>query len=89
MEGTYTLPVLIALDSDKSKYQELINSVHQGESSIESLLNEFSNNNIIEKSKDLIYSYHSKSVESIYTLKTHALFPTLENINNYLMNRTN
>ena len=49
----------------------------------------FSNNNIIEKSKDLIYSYHSKSVESIYTLKTHALFPTLENINNYLMNRTN
>ena len=44
---------------------------------------------INEKSKDLIYSYHSKSVESIYTLKTHALFPTLENINNYLMNRTN
>ena len=26
MEGTYTLPVLIALDADKSKYQELINS---------------------------------------------------------------
>ena len=88
IEGTYTLPVLIALESDKDKYQELINSVHEDKSNIESLLNEFSNNNIIEKSKDLIYSYHSKSVESIYNLKNHDLFPTLENINNYLINRT-
>ena len=89
MEGTYTLPVLIALDSDKGKYQDLINSVHEGKENIESLLNEFSNNKIIEKSKDVINSYHSKSIEAIYDLKNHDLFPTLENINNYLINRTN
>ena len=88
IEGTYTLPVLIALESDKDKYQEIINSVHESKSNVESLLNEFSNDNIIEKSKDLIYSYHNKSVESIYNLKNHDLFPTLENINNYLINRT-
>ena len=82
------MPVLIALESDKGKYQEIINSVHESKSNIESLLNEFSNDNIIEKSKDLIYSYHNKSVESIYNLKNHDLFPTLENINNYLINRT-
>jgi len=89
MEGTYTLPVLIALDADKSKYQELINSIHEGKSTIESLLSEFSNNEIIEKSKDVMTSYHSKSIEAIDDLQSHELFPTLENINNYLINRTN
>ncbi len=89
MEGTYTLPVLIALDSDKGKYQDLINSIHEGKENIETLLNEFSNNKIIEKSKDVINSYQSKSIEAIYDLKNHDLFPTLENINNYLINRTN
>ena len=89
MEGTYTLPVLIALDTDKSKYQELINSIHEGKSTIKSLLNEFSNNEIIEKSKDVMNSYHSKSIEAIDDLKSHELFPTLDNINNYLIKRAN
>ena len=57
--------------------------------SIESLLSEFSNNEIIEKSKDVMDSYHNKSIEAIDDLKSHELFPTLENINNYLIKRAN
>ena len=44
---------------------------------------------IIEKSKDVMNSYHSKSIEAIDDLKSHELFPTLENINNYLIKRAN
>lgn len=89
MEGTYTLPVLTAFDSDKTKYEDLIRSIHQGKNNIESLLNEFSNDEIIEKSRDVMNSFYKKSVESINDLKKHDLFPILENINNYLINRTN
>jgi hypothetical protein len=42
---------LLHLDSDKGKYQELINSVHEGKSNIESLLNEFSNNKLLKNQK--------------------------------------
>ena len=89
MEGTYTLPVLTAFDSDKTKYEDLIRSIHQGKNNIESLLNEFSNDEIIEKSRDVMNSFYKKSVESINDLKNHDLFPILENINDYLINRTN
>ena len=83
------MPVLTAFDSDRTKYEDLIRSIHQGKNNIESLLNEFSNDEIIEKSRDVIDSFYKKSVESINDLKNHDLFPILENINNYLINRTN
>ena len=89
MEGTYTLPVLTAFNSDKTKYEDLVRSIHQGKNNIESLLNEFSNDEIIEKTRDVMNSFYKKSVESINDLKNHDLFPILENINNYLINRTN
>ena len=48
----------------------------------------FTTNEIISSSKDVINDYFSKSIESIFEIKDHALFPVLENINNYLINRT-
>ena len=45
--------------------------------------------NWLVTSKDIINDYFSKSIESIFELKNHSLFPVLENINNYLINRTN
>jgi len=52
-------------------------------------INEFTTDEIISNSKDIINDYFSKSIESIFELKNHSLFPVLENINNYLINRTN
>ena len=89
LEGTYTLPVLIALDINRGKYEEILKSIQKEEIEINSVINEFTTNEIISNSKDVINDYFSKSIESIFELKDHALFPVLENINNYLINRTN
>ena len=89
MEGTYTLPVLIALEMNRGKYEDILKSIQNEEVEINSIINEFTTDEIISNSKDIINDYFSKSIESIFELKNHSLFPVLENINNYLINRTN
>jgi heptaprenyl diphosphate synthase len=89
LEGTYTLPVLIALSKDRGKYQEILTDIREKNIDIENVLIEFTTKEIIDESKEVISEYFNKSIEAIYSLKNHELFPILENINNYLINRTN
>ena len=89
LEGTYTLPVLIALNKDRDKYQEILTDIREKNLDIENVLSEFTTKEIIDESKQVISEYFNKSIEAIYSLKNHELFPILENINNYLINRTN
>ena len=89
LEGTYTLPVLIALSKDRGKYQEILTEIKEKKINIENVLSEFTTKEIIDDSKEVINKYFNQSIESIYSLKDHELFPILENINNYLINRTN
>ena len=89
LEGTYTLPVLVALQQDKDKYEEILSNVKEDSSKLEDALNEFRDEKIIGECKDIVNQYFNKSIESIYSLKSHELFPVLENINNFLMNRSN
>ena len=89
LEGTYTLPVLVALQQDKDKYEEILSNVKEDSSKLEDVLNEFRDEKIIGECKDIVNQYFNKSIESIYSLKSHELFPVLENINNFLMNRSN
>ena len=89
LEGTYTLPVLVALQQDKEKYEEILLNVKEDSSKLEVALNEFRDEKIIGECKDIVNQYFNKSIESIYSLKSHELFPVLENINNFLMNRSN
>ena len=89
LEGTYTLPVLIALSKDKGKYQQILTEIKEQKVDIENVLSEFTTKEIIDDSKEVINEYFNQSIEAIYSLKNHELFPVLENINNYLINRTN
>ena len=89
LEGTYTLPVLIALSKDKGKYQQILTEIKEHKIDIENVLSEFTTKEIIDDSKEVINEYFNQSIEAIYSLKNHELFPVLENINNYLINRTN
>ena len=89
LEGTYTLPVLIALTKDKGKYQEILTEVKEKKINIENVLPAFTTKEIIDDSKEIINGYMNESTKAIFTLKNHELFPVLENINNYLINRTN
>ena len=83
------MPVLIALNKDKGKYQELLTEIKEEKIDVKNVLDEFTTKEIINDSKEIINGYLNESVEAIYTLKNHELFPVLENINNYLINRTN
>ena len=89
LEGTYTLPVLIALNQNKEKFSEILQGISEGKIEVTKVLKEFKDSQIISETKDVINRYYSKSVESIYNLKNHELFSVLENINSYLINRTN
>src|SRR6056300_963884 len=89
LEGTYTLPVLIALNKDRGKYQEILTEIKENKIDVKNVLDEFTTKEIIEDSKEIINGYLNDSIEAIFTLKNHELFPVLENINNYLINRTN
>ena len=89
LEGTYTLPVLIALNQNKEKFSEILQGISEGKIEVTEVLKEFKNPQIISETKDVINRYYNKSVEAIYNLKNHELFSVLENINSYLINRTN
>ena len=83
------MPVLIALTKDKGKYKEILTEVKEKKINIENVLPEFTTKEIIDDSKEIINEYMNESTKAIFTLKNHELFPVLENINNYLINRTN
>ena len=89
LEGTYTLPVLIALNQNKEKFSEILQGISEGKIEVTEVLKEFKDLQIISETKDVINRYYNKSVEAIYNLKNHELFSVLENINSYLINRTN
>ena len=89
LEGTYTLPVLIALNQNKEKFSEILQGISEGKIEVTEILKEFKDPQIIGETKDVINRYYNKSVEAIYNLKNHELFSVLENINSYLINRTN
>ena len=89
LEGTYTLPVLIALNQNKEKFSEILQGISEGKIEVTKVLKEFKDPQIISETKDVINRYYNKSVEAIYNLKNHELFSVLENINSYLINRTN
>jgi heptaprenyl diphosphate synthase len=89
LEGTYTLPVLIALNQNKEKFSEILQGISEGKIEVTKVLKEFKDSQIISETKDVINRYYNRSVEAIYNLKNHELFSVLENINSYLINRTN
>jgi heptaprenyl diphosphate synthase len=89
LEGTYTLPVLIALNQNKEKFSEILKEISEDKIEVAEILKEFRDPQIISQTKDVINRYYNKSVEAIYNLKNHELFSVLENINSYLINRTN
>ena len=75
LEGTYTLPVLIALNKDKGKYQEILTEIKENKIDVQNVLSEFTTKEIIDDSKEIINGYLNQSVEAIFTLKNHQLFP--------------
>jgi len=89
LEGTYTLPVLIALSKDKQKIKKILKEVKNSEISLDAVIEEFNNEVIINESKKYLDYHFKEGTKSLNDIEDSKIKEILNNISNYLINRSN
>jgi len=89
LEGTYTLPVLIALSENKEKIKKILEGIKNSEINLLEVIEEFNNERIINKSKKYLEYHFKESMESLDNIQNSKIKEILIDINNYLINRSN
>ena len=89
LEGTYTLPVLIALEKNKKKIEDILHQVKNSEIELKEVLEEFSTDEVIEESNKFVNYHFNKSNEAIKNIENKKISDILNNLNEYLLQRSN
>lgn len=89
LEGTYTLPVLLALEKDRIKIEDILHQVKNSEIELVEVLQEFNNDEIVEESNKFVNHYFKQSNEAIKNIEDKKISNILNNINEYLLQRSN
>ena len=89
IEGTYTLPVLIALSKDKEKIKKILKEVKNSEISLSAVIEEFNNEKIINESKKYLDYHFKEGKQSLNDIGDSKIKEILNDITNYLINRSN
>ena len=89
LEGTYTLPVLLALEKDRIKIEDILHQVKNSEIELVEVLQEFNNDEIVEESNKFVNHHFKQSNEAIKNIEDKKIFNILNNINEYLLQRSN
>ena len=89
LEGTYTLPVLIALEKNPKKVEELLRQVKNSEIALTEVLGEFNNDEIVEESKKFVNFHFKQSNDAIKNIENKKISNILNNLNEYLLQRSN
>ena len=89
LEGTYTLPVLIALEKNPKKVEELLRQVKNSEIALTEVLGEFNNDEIVEESKKFVNLHFKQSNDAIKNIENKKISNILNNLNEYLLQRSN
>lgn len=89
LEGTYTLPVLIALSKDKEKIKKILKEVKNSEISLSAVIEEFNNEKIINESKKYLDYHFKEGKQSLNDIEDSKIKEILNDITNYLINRSN
>lgn len=89
LEGTYTLPVLLALEKDRIKIEDILHQVKNSEIELVEVLQEFNNDEIVEESNKFVNYHFKQSNEAIKNIKDKKISNILNNINEYLLQRSN
>ena len=89
LEGTYTLPVLLALEKDRIKIEDILHQVKNSEIELVEVLQEFNNDEIIEESNKFVNHHFKQSNEAIKNIEDKKISNILNNINEYLLQRSN
>ena len=89
LEGTYTLPVLLALEKDRIKIEDILHQVKNSEIDLVDVLQEFNNDEIVEESNKFVNHHFKQSNEAIKNIEDKKISNILNNINEYLLQRSN
>lgn len=89
LEGTYTLPVLLALEKDRIKIEDILHQVKNSEIELVEVLQEFNNDEIVEESNKFVNHHFKQSNEAIKNIEDKKISNILNNINEYLLQRNN
>tara|TARA_B110001452_G_scaffold7209_1_gene6459 strand:+ start:3747 stop:4724 length:978 start_codon:yes stop_codon:yes gene_type:complete len=88
LEGTYTLPVLLALEKDQKKIEDILHQVKNSEIELIEVLAEFNSDEIIEESNKFINYHFIQSNEAIKKIENKKISDILNNLNEYLLQRS-
>lgn len=88
IEGTYTLPVHIAIKEVGSSFISLLENLREDPTKINSVLDVLRDEKILSKSRDIANKHMAKSTKAIKELSGSPIYSTLMKINNYLIERS-
>ena len=89
IEGTYTLPVLIALEKYPEKINKILSDVSENKVGVNEVINEFNNDEIISESKLFLKTHLEKSESAAMEIDNKIVKNILLDINRYLIERSN
>ena len=89
LEGTYTLPVLIALSKNEEKIKKILEGIRNSNINLNEVITEFNNEIIIAETKKYLEYHFNESMKSLSNIKDVKIKEILININEYLINRSN
>ena len=89
LEGTYTLPVLIALSKNRDKIKKILIGIKNSEIDLLDIIQEFNNEKIIDESKKYLDNHFKESMKSLDDIENSKIKDILIDINDYLINRSN
>jgi len=89
IEGTYTLPVLIALSENKHKIKKILEEIKNSEINFSDVINEFNNERILHESKKYLDHHFKEGMRNLDDIQDSKIKEILFDISNYLINRSN
>ena len=89
LEGTYTLPVLLALSKNKEKIKGILEDIKNSKTKLSDVIDEFNNEKIIHESKKYLDYHFKEGMESLDDIQDSKIKNILIDISNYLINRSN
>ena len=89
LEGTYTLPVLIALKKQPEKIKKILSDVSDEKIILKEVISEFNNDEIISESKLFLKTHIEKSENAAMKIENKDIRNILLDLNRYLIERSN
>ena len=89
LEGTYTLPVLIALQKNPEGIKKILDEIKDNKTNLKDVISEFNNEEIVSETKLFLKSHIKKSEIAAMKIEDESIKNILLDLNEYLIKRSN